>query len=45
MLLLYCFSSMYRTLSSLDLSYNELDTVPFIALKDIRNLQWINLHG
>ncbi|XP_017771104.1 PREDICTED: slit homolog 1 protein [Nicrophorus vespilloides] len=39
------FSSMSKTLSSLDLSYNQLDSVPFQAMKDLRNLQWLNLHG
>ncbi|XP_022902099.1 chaoptin-like [Onthophagus taurus] len=39
------FSSMSSSLKSLDLSYNELDAVPFQALKELRNLQWINLHG
>lgn len=40
-----CFSSLWKSLTSLDLSYNELDGIPFAALKELRNLQWINLHG
>ncbi|CAH1119390.1 unnamed protein product [Phaedon cochleariae] len=39
------FSSQWKSLTSLDLSYNQLDDVPFSALKDLKNLQWINLHG
>ncbi|XP_074027926.1 uncharacterized protein [Leptinotarsa decemlineata] len=39
------FSSMWRSLTSLDLSFNQLDNIPFAALKELRNLQWINLHG
>ncbi|GLV45596.1 uncharacterized protein CBL_02616 [Carabus blaptoides fortunei] len=39
------FSSTYKILSSLDLSYNELDSVPFNAFRELRNLQWLNLHG
>ncbi|XP_057660617.1 chaoptin-like [Diorhabda carinulata] len=39
------FSSLWKSLTSLDLSYNKLDSIPLVALKDIRNLQWINLHG
>ncbi|CAG9855606.1 unnamed protein product [Phyllotreta striolata] len=39
------FSSLSKSITSLDLSYNRLDGVPFAALKDARNLQWINLHG
>ncbi|XP_044750542.1 chaoptin-like [Coccinella septempunctata] len=39
------FSSLWKTLSSLDLSYNQLDDIPFAAFKELRSLQWINLHG
>ncbi|KAL3285423.1 hypothetical protein HHI36_019525 [Cryptolaemus montrouzieri] len=39
------FNSLGKTLSSLDLSYNHLDSIPFAAFKELRNLQWINLHG
>ncbi|CAG9824366.1 unnamed protein product [Phaedon cochleariae] len=39
------FSSQWKSLTSLDLSYNQLDNIPFLALKELRNLQWINLHG
>ncbi|XP_023017908.2 uncharacterized protein [Leptinotarsa decemlineata] len=39
------FSSQWKSLTSLDLSYNQLDSVPFVALKELRSLQWINLHG
>jgi Leucine-rich repeat (LRR) protein len=39
------FSSLWKSLTSLDLSYNQLDSVPFAALKELRSLQWINLHG
>ncbi|XP_057659374.1 chaoptin-like [Diorhabda carinulata] len=39
------FSSSWKSLTSLDLSYNQLDSVPFVALKEIRSLQWINMHG
>ncbi|XP_065162337.1 chaoptin-like isoform X2 [Atheta coriaria] len=39
------FSSMTKTLTSLDLSYNQLDGLPFLALKEVRNIQWLNLHG
>lgn len=36
---------MPKTLVSLDLSYNELDSIPFQSLKELRTLQWINFHG
>ncbi|KAJ8915739.1 hypothetical protein NQ315_004551 [Exocentrus adspersus] len=39
------FHSLWKSLTSLDLSYNQLDSVPFVALKELRSLQWINLHG
>ncbi|XP_072401202.1 uncharacterized protein [Diabrotica undecimpunctata] len=39
------FSSLWKSLTSLDLSYNKLDSIPLAALKEIRSLQWINLHG
>ncbi|XP_045462991.1 chaoptin-like isoform X2 [Harmonia axyridis] len=39
------FSSLWKTLSSLDLSYNQLDAIPFATFKELRSLQWINLHG
>lgn len=40
-----CFSSMEDAIRSLDLSYNELDHVPFEALRPVRSLDWINLVG
>jgi hypothetical protein len=39
-----CFSSMAHVLKSLDLSYNELDEVPFQALQPLKSLDWLNLH-
>jgi hypothetical protein len=39
-----CFSSMAHVLKSLDLSYNELDEVPFEALQPLKSLDWLNLH-
>ncbi|KAF7278687.1 hypothetical protein GWI33_008096 [Rhynchophorus ferrugineus] len=38
------FSSSWKILTSLDLSYNYLDSVPFGALKEVKELQWLNLH-
>lgn len=42
--ILDCFRSMQASLRSLDLSYNELDEVPFEALHSIKELDWLNLH-
>ncbi|XP_065338557.1 chaoptin [Cloeon dipterum] len=39
------FSSMEDAIRSLDLSYNELDQVPFEALRPVRSLDWINFVG
>ncbi|CAH1112884.1 unnamed protein product [Psylliodes chrysocephalus] len=39
------FSSSWKSLTSLDLSYNQLDSVPFVPLRESRSLEWINLHG
>jgi hypothetical protein len=39
-----CFRSMAHVLKSLDLSYNELDEVPFEALQPLKSLDWLNLH-
>jgi hypothetical protein len=39
-----CFRSMAHVLKSLDLSYNELDEVPFVALQPLKSLDWLNLH-
>lgn len=36
---------MEDAIRSLDLSYNELDHVPFEALRPVRSLDWINLVG
>ncbi|XP_063230905.1 chaoptin-like [Bacillus rossius redtenbacheri] len=38
------FSSM-ATLMSLDLSFNELDEVPFVPLQYVRTLDWLNLQN
>ncbi|XP_030764499.1 chaoptin-like isoform X2 [Sitophilus oryzae] len=38
------FSSSWKNLTSLDLSYNYLDNTPFPALKEVKQLQWLNLH-
>jgi hypothetical protein len=35
---------MAHVLKSLDLSYNELDEVPFAALQPLKTLDWLNLH-
>jgi Leucine-rich repeat (LRR) protein len=35
---------MAHVLRSLDLSYNELDEVPFHALKSLTSLDWLNFH-
>ncbi|XP_050434615.1 chaoptin [Adelges cooleyi] len=32
-------------LRALDLSYNQLNSVPLKSLNNIRNLDWLNLHG
>ncbi|PSN46305.1 hypothetical protein C0J52_18602 [Blattella germanica] len=37
--------AMADVLKSLDLSYNELDEVPFEALRPLRSLDWINFHS
>ncbi|XP_073983632.1 uncharacterized protein isoform X2 [Rhodnius prolixus] len=34
-----------KVLRSLDLSYNKLETVPLEALRHLRTLEWLNLHG
>ncbi|GLH08937.1 Uncharacterized protein GBIM_14093 [Gryllus bimaculatus] len=39
------FASMSDALKSLDLSYNELDHVPFDALRPLKGLDWLNLHS
>ncbi|XP_049854700.1 chaoptin-like [Schistocerca gregaria] len=39
------FSSSEEALKSVDLSYNELDEVPFEALQSLENLDWLNLHS
>lgn len=39
------FASMTDALTSLDLSYNELDHVPFDALRPLKKLDWLNLHS
>ncbi|KAL0278122.1 UNVERIFIED_CONTAM: hypothetical protein PYX00_000030 [Menopon gallinae] len=38
------FSVMTTVLTSLDLSFNDIDEIPFEALRTLRNLEWINLH-
>jgi len=35
---------MAHVLKSLDLSYNELDEVPFEALQPLTSLDWLNFH-
>lgn len=32
------------SLRSLDLSYNALDDVPFKVFRDLRKLNWLNMH-
>nr|XP_045584572.1 chaoptin-like [Procambarus clarkii] len=39
------FSGMSHSLQSLDLSYNQLTAVPRQALRPLKALEWINLHG
>ncbi|XP_018322078.1 chaoptin-like [Agrilus planipennis] len=39
------FSPLSTSLSSLDLSYNELDGIPFAGLQEVKNLKWMNLYG
>ncbi|XP_046988101.1 chaoptin-like [Schistocerca americana] len=39
------FAWMKDTLRSLDLSYNQLDEVPFEALQLLSGLDWLNLHS
>ncbi|KAG7172303.1 Chaoptin-like 1 [Homarus americanus] len=39
------FSGMSHSLQSLDLSFNELTAVPRQALRPLKALEWINLHG
>ena len=36
---------MSHTLRTLDLSYNELDSVPMQPLKSLSALEWINMQG
>ncbi|XP_047469149.1 chaoptin-like [Penaeus chinensis] len=38
-------SQMSYSLRSLDLSYNELGGIPRQALRPLRSLEWLNLHG
>jgi Leucine-rich repeat (LRR) protein len=40
-----CFSSISNSLRSLDLSYNELTSLPAAALARAKSLDWLNLHG
>jgi Leucine-rich repeat (LRR) protein len=42
---LTCFSSISNSLRSLDLSYNELTSLPAAALARAKSLDWLNLHG
>ena len=44
MCLFVCFSLMEDVLKSLDLSYNELDEIPFDALQPLTSLDWLNFH-
>lgn len=39
------FSSISNSLRSLDLSYNELTSLPAAALARAKSLDWLNLHG
>ncbi|XP_071442248.1 chaoptin-like [Hetaerina americana] len=39
------FGSASDALKSLDLSYNELDEIPFEALQSLRSLDWLNFHS
>ncbi|XP_053995102.1 chaoptin-like isoform X1 [Hylaeus volcanicus] len=40
-----CFSGIADKLRSLDLSYNALEDVPFKAFRDLRKLNWLNMHS
>jgi len=33
-----------ESLRSLDLSYNSLEDVPFKAFRDLKKLNWLNMH-
>uniref|UniRef100_A0A2H8TK33 Chaoptin n=1 Tax=Melanaphis sacchari TaxID=742174 RepID=A0A2H8TK33_9HEMI len=39
------FASSGSVLRALDLSYNQLDKVPLKSFSNIKNLDWLNLHG
>ncbi|GIX91855.1 chaoptin [Caerostris extrusa] len=39
------FSGLENLLTTLDLSHNQLKEVPFGALRQLNNLQWLNLQG
>ncbi|GFS34288.1 chaoptin [Nephila pilipes] len=39
------FNGLENILTTLDLSYNQLSEVPFEALRQLNNLQWLNLQG
>ncbi|XP_076162474.1 uncharacterized protein LOC143144199 isoform X2 [Ptiloglossa arizonensis] len=39
------FSGIADKLRSLDLSYNALEDVPFKAFRDLRQLNWLNMHS
>ena len=39
------FSGIADSLRSLDLSYNSLEDVPFKAFRDLRKLNWLNMHS
>lgn len=41
----YNYRSSGSVLRALDLSYNQLDKVPLKSFSNIKNLDWLNLHG